>query len=465
MSTKSATLVRLSRRLRRPSVTALVVVGTLVLAVTVAGLVRLNTAGEGLVATVGRGTLSVRLLETGTLKPVRSITYSSPLVGRQTEVTYLVQEGTRVQTGDVIARLDTRELEVELDRATQAVRQAEVDVRVAEAERDQAEADLDSLSAGSGAIDLYEAQTNLELTERRTALMQADFAKLQPLIEKQFITREELNRLGLELEEAQAELEISRRRFELLQKQTRPRSLRQAELQLTQRDARFQYVQLQLSEARMRISDLEDAIVASSVTARQGGLVVYEDNLSVSPPRSVRAGDLVTSSQGLITIPEVDHMLVESSVREADLYRVVPGQEVTVTVEAFPSARLRGRVSSIGTLARPVAGRAGSEKRFGVIVELDPSEVELRPEMTARLEILVGTKEDVLLLPVTAVFEHDGLPAVRLSNGRRAAIRFVDLGDTDDIMVEVAAGLVEGDHVSLGTSPQPGGAVRTPVDD
>ena len=120
-----------------------------------------------------------------------------------------------------------------------------------------------------------------------------------------------------------------------------------------------------------------------------------------------------------------------------------------MSVEAFPSARLRGRVASIGTLARPNAGRSGPEKRFDVIVELDPSDVELRPEMTAHLEILVGTEEDVLLIPVTAVFQHEGLPAVRLLQRRGVAIRLVDLGDTDDIMVEVVAGLDDGDQVSL----------------
>ena len=185
--------------------------------------------------------------------------------------------------------------------------------------------------------------------------------------------------------------------------------------------------------------------------------MVYESNLSVSPSRKVRPGDLVTSSQGLVTIPEVDRMLVESSVREADLYRLAPGQEVDVSVDAFPTVGLHGRVASVGTLARPIPGRSTSEKRFDVLVELDPSDAELRPEMTARLEILVGEREGVLLIPVTAVFEENGVPAVHLIRGRDVMTRLVDLGDTDDIMVEVLAGLNEGDWVSLlGSGPDAG---------
>ena len=245
------------------------VVGGTVVTLTAVALMSRSAIDPGLMATAARGTLLVRLLETGTLKPARSITYSSPLVGRQSEVMLLVQEGIRVRSGDVIARLDTRELEIELERAVQAVRQAEVDLRVAEAERGQAEAELDSVVEGAGAIDLFEAETNLQLAERRAVLMRADYENLKPLLANQFITREEFDRLGFELEQAEAQLEITRKRVDLLRQQTRPRRLQQAELQLTQRDARFQHVGLQVTEARSRVVALQEAIASATITARQ----------------------------------------------------------------------------------------------------------------------------------------------------------------------------------------------------
>ena len=418
-------------------------------AATAAALMSRATGDAEFLATVHRGQLAVRMFETGTLKPVRSITYSSPLVGYQSELIFLVREGTRVQPGDILARLDTRALELELEQAVHLTRQVEVDRRVAEAERDQAEADLESVVTGAGAVDLFEAERNLELTRKRAELMRADYERLQPLLENQFITREEFDRLGLELEQAEVEVEVRGRRFELLRQQTRPRNRRQAELRLTQSDARLQHLGLQQADAAARVTALREAISSATVHARQGGLVVFENNLSVSSTRKVRMGDLVTSSQGLVTIPEVDNMLVETSVREADLHRIALGQPARVTVDAFPDGELVGRVVSVGALARMATGRAGAEKRFDVTVELDASERELRPEMTARLDILVGIRENVLTVPVTAVFDQDGVPAVRMRRGSDFVARLVDLGDTDDIRVEVTAGLEEGDQVSL----------------
>ena len=70
-----------------------------------------------LVAPVRKGPLTARLTVTGTLKPIQVMTYRSPLVGRDAELVALVAEGTMVKEGDLVARLDTTALSVELERA------------------------------------------------------------------------------------------------------------------------------------------------------------------------------------------------------------------------------------------------------------------------------------------------------------------------------------------------------------
>ena len=87
---------------------------------------------DALMVPVRKGTLSARLTVSGTLKPVQSITYRSPLGGREAEVVSLVAEGTRVNEGDLLVRLDTSDLRRELERAVQEQRQARVDLQVAD---------------------------------------------------------------------------------------------------------------------------------------------------------------------------------------------------------------------------------------------------------------------------------------------------------------------------------------------
>jgi multidrug efflux pump subunit AcrA (membrane-fusion protein) len=118
-------------------------------------------------------------------------------------------------------------------------------------------------------------------------------------------------------------------------------------------------------------------------------------------------------------------------------------------LDAFPDLRLTGKVARVGTLARASAERPWEEKRFDLILEVDPSSVDLRPEMTARVDVLVGERKGVLLLPINAVFDRQGVPVVHVVRAFRVETRAIDLADSNDLYVQVRAGLREGDRVSL----------------
>jgi hypothetical protein len=202
-------------------------------------------------------------------------------------------------------------------------------------------------------------------------------------------------------------------------------------------------------EALSRVKELQDAIQNCAVYAERPGLVVYEEYLASSPRRKVRIGDRVTRSQGLITIPEVDRMIVESSVDEASVHQVREGLAVTLQPDAFPNLHLAGKVARVGTLARSSIERPFDDKRFDLIVDIDGSHPELRPEMTARIDVIVSERPEVLMLPVNAVFEVDGVQvAYRLKTFGRET-RQIELGESNEFFVEVLAGLREGDRVAL----------------
>jgi multidrug resistance efflux pump len=423
-----------------------------------AGLTLRPSADPVLSATVRRGTLAIRLMETGILQPARSISYHSPLVGREAEVVFLAPEGTHVRSGDLVVRLDTTGVERELERAIQTERQMEAAVQLAEAELEETTAELESVTEGERALEVEEAAVNLRLGERRLERLRAEFESLEPLLERGYITRDELERSAVALEQAEAEFQMLRRRVGLLTERTYPRDQQRARLEVARRQAGLAQTQQQLVEASEAVVSLQAAVTASSLYARRPGLVVYEEYMAVSPPRKVRVGDRVTASQGLVTIPEVSRMLVQSSVRESDVHSLKPGQAVAIRADAFPDVRLQGKVASIGALARDSAAPFFGDKRFDLVVEVDPAAEELRPEMTARLDILVGERPDVLLVPVNAVFDRTGVPVVHVLRGRRVETRPVELGASSEFEVEVVAGLREGERVSLtdragGTTP------------
>ena len=448
----SQTLIRLAEQVRSRRRRGWLLAGfasvALILAVVV---LSEQPSGDSMfAATVRRGTLTARLVETGVLRPERSITYHSPMAGRETEIVFLAPEGTHVKRGDLIVRLDTSGLEEELQQAIQASNQARAEFQLAEAELDEAATLLESVTEGERALEVDEARINLELTETRVDRLREEYEGLRPLLDRGYITRDELRRSAEEFEQAVAQLKMMRRRVELLTGRTYPREQQRARVDLVRRQAGLeQRRQMRAVASSQRVTTLQALMEAGSVYARQPGLVVYEEYASASAPRKVRVGDRVTASQGVVTIPEVSRMLAESSVRETDVYRLRLGQPVTIRVDAFPDLTLEGQVTSIGALARTSYDRPFGGKRFDLVVEVESSVVELRPEMTARLDILVGERPDILMIPINAVFERDGVSVVHVLWGGRIDTRPVELGESNQFDVEVLAGLREGDRVSL----------------
>lgn len=442
-------------------------ISVLGLAVAVAGLLvwQGDAVDDRMTAVVRRGMLTARLTVGGILKPVESIAYRSPLGGREAEITFLTPEGTRVNEGDLVVRLDTTDLGRELERAAQEVRQAQVDLQVSEIEVQEAQATIDSLAEGEGALNVEEARTRLQLAIRKVERLRQEYEQLNPLMEKGFITREELKKTSDELEQAEEDLSLSRRRSEILIELTHPRDRQRAQLQLAQKEAQRENVRARVQETTLRAQLLQEQIENASIYARRPGMVVFEEFLGANPRRKIRVGDRVTASHALVTIPEVNRMLVEASASEADVHRLQPGQPATIRLEAFPDLVLTGKVIRVGTLARSSADRPLDDKRFDVIVAVDPSDAELRPEMTARVDILTGERAGVLMVPVNAVFDHQGTSVCHVIGRSGVDTRSVQLGESSDADVEVIAGLSEGDRVALtdvasarGAPPAPGGA-------
>ncbi len=400
-------------------------------------------------AVVQRGALTAAVTASGTVRPLRSLTYRSPIPGRDTEIRELAPEGTRVNQGDLIIRLDTTDLERERDRANQDLEQARIDGQLADGEWEEAGASLTAVSEGEGALTVEEAKTALHTAERRVERLRQEFAQMKPLLDKGFITREELAKSGDQLEEAESDLLLARKRTEIVVQMTHPRERQRATVVLAQKTSQLARARGRVQETEARRTVLSELIDACTIRALGEGLVVYEEFLGANPRRKVRIGDRVYATQGIITIPEVNRMMVETSVSEAEVRRVKPGQTATIHVEAFPDLKLTGTVSRVGALATTSINRPFEEKRFELIVNLDQAPPELRPEMTARADIIVGSKSNILIAPVTALFDQQGRSVAYVIGSSGLEARVVEPGESNDQLVEIVSGLREGERVSL----------------
>jgi multidrug efflux pump subunit AcrA (membrane-fusion protein) len=132
-------------------------------------------------------------------------------------------------------------------------------------------------------------------------------------------------------------------------------------------------------------------------------------------------------------------------------------------VEALGGAMLTGTVARVGTLASSSIGRPLDDKRFDLVIELDESHPALRPDMTARADITVAIRDDVLLVPVTAIVDDGARFVVRVARGRRVEMRPVTVGASNDDAAEIVSGLQEGERVILAGPPRENSAMAAPA--
>jgi HlyD family secretion protein len=157
-------------------------------------------------------------------------------------------------------------------------------------------------------------------------------------------------------------------------------------------------------------------------------------------------GDLVSSSDIIVTLADLSNLRVRAIVDETDISKVEIGQQVEVTFDAFPGLSFLGQVLEVplqGTLSQNVL-------TYEVPVSLEGAEdVALKTGMTANLSIVVGRRENALLVPALAVQQSEEGNVVMVQDtpqGTPVAMP-VQVGLSDGTYVEIVSGLVEGDRV------------------
>jgi hypothetical protein len=167
-----------------------------------------------------------------------------------------------------------------------------------------------------------------------------------------------------------------------------------------------------------------------------------------SDRRKPQIGDNVSANQPLLAVPDTTRMIVETRIREIDVTRVSAGGAASVRVDAIPELAAAARIALVGALALEDQARTGT-RYFPVTIELDRPDARFRPGMTARVEMPSVSLSRAIVIPVQAVFEHDGdRYCVVLTDGRwrRRAVTVAGVNETE---AAIGGGLRPGDRVSL----------------
>lgn len=172
--------------------------------------------------------------------------------------------------------------------------------------------------------------------------------------------------------------------------------------------------------------------------------------------RPVSLGQTVSGSEGynsgteIMTIANLNDMVVNAHINQADVTRLKVGQEVAIQVESVPGLKMTGDLD----LLAPQAVIKNGIKGFGARIRIKNIDPRIRPGMTAVLDIPVAAVDGVLAVPLSAVFSEKGDRYVYVKKEDTYERRPVIVGISDLSYAEVQKGLSEGETVALEMPPQ-----------
>lgn len=277
-------------------------------------------------AEVTRGSLTVTVIATGTLEPVKQVEVGSEISG--TIRTVLVDFNDRVKQGQVLATMDTDQFQARVNQAKAMLQLAMAQVR----------------------------QSEVTVSQTRNKSRRAkDLAKSGMCSEE-------------ECEAAQANYD-------------------RAVADLTSNQARVVQAQAAL--------DAEQTILAkATILSPIDGLVLKRD---VEPGQTMAAS---FQTPVLFTLAEnLMQMELQVDVDEADVGQVKPGQDATFTVDAYPNRHFPARITEVHFASQTVEGVV----TYKTVLNVNNSDLSLRPGMTATADIIVNYIENALLVPNAAL--------------------------------------------------------------
>lgn len=273
---------------------------------------------------------------------------------------------------------------------------------------------------------LASVRSRLKSSEIRLKNAQKDLADKQQMLLQNYVSQKEVDLAEDELASAQLEFQQAQQQYEL-------------------------------------IRELDTGSPVTHVYATASGTVIQ---------RAIQEGEMITSSNSaygegsvIMKVADLSKMVVKANINEVDIAKFRLGQSATVKVDALPYNEFTGNITKIA----PMATTLNNAIVFPVEIRLDNPGTMLKPGMTGNVSIQGETREDVLVIPIRAVYtddknqdivyvyksaapdsaDQDSAKAATAGTPAPPVATPVRLGSNDMQMVEVLEGLKEGDKISL----------------
>ena len=376
------------------------------------------TTDSVVMANVKEGSFHVNVTTTGELRARKFVQVTGPANAQsanvyQTKIASIVPEGQLVKEGEVIA---------ELDRGPAATKLADVTLNLQKALAQYTSAQLDSaLNLATAREDIRTAEYTLE--EKKLAKEQAQYEA--PTIKRQ---------AEIDFEKAQRAFEQSKTNYQTKFKQA---------------VAKMSEVSADRDRQANQLKIIQDVMASFTVKAPAPGMVIYVREWS-GKKKGV-GSQWSPWDPTVATLPDLTQMESDTYVNEVDVRKIAVGQKVSISLDADPTKKLRGTVTSVANVGEQRPNQ--DSKVFEVKINVEQSDTTLRPGMTTSNAIETASIEKVLSVPLEAVTSEGGLSFVYKRDGNHVVKQQIETGVMNDNEIVVRRGLKKDDKVLLVPPP------------
>ncbi|MBI2868894.1 MAG: efflux RND transporter periplasmic adaptor subunit [Chloroflexi bacterium] len=434
---------------------------------------------------VSRGDLTVSINGNGFFQSPNDVRLTFPISGRLDKLN--VKEGDHVTKGAVLAQLDTGALELSRRQAEVSLTQAKLAETQARLARQSAEYELSRMEDKRSGLQLALLKTDIDIRSAQYSLDKAQDTYRWPEVE---VSQAEVDKARSQVEYATLNLSTASTP-EAAAVWTAALVRAQAVLDAAEAKLKAQLIGYDTEEVAIKKMQLDaarsvreqaqkdlDALIgefavkqaqvdAAAESVQQAGESVKLaqqaldearkrlDEAAIVAPfdgsvagKSASEGDTVTPASMIVRLVDDTSLDLVIELDEIDIPSIAPGQEAVIEVDALPGQAFKGEVVSI----YPVPNTVGGVVLYSVKINLPAApESGLRMGMSATADIVMETRQGVLLLPNRAI-EHDsqGKPFVRVPVNEEVQEKPVVTGLSDGLNTEIISGLSENDIVIVG---------------
>ncbi len=389
--------------------------------------------------------LDVTVTEPGTLESSENTEIRCKVRGQNT-ITSVVESGTIVKEGEELLRLDTLLIEEQIHERSKFAHWCKAGEVQLKAHMNRSELAVKAYLEGEFVEQLTELEKFLSNAKSNVLTAQNMLEHDRMMADRGYVSSLRVEQREFSLSQAKMSLAIQVTNIDVLKKFRKAERLERLRGELKSATAEYKAAAERTFADEHRRDVAIEEFKHCVVKAPRSGMVIHPNAARWKNAPEVQQGGTVYQNQVLLLMPDLDKMQITIGIHESILKRITPGLTAKVTL---PDRTLEGEVVSVAKVARPAGWWSGNVVKYDAVIQLPQSE-NLKPGMSAEVEVLIAARKNVLTLPVAAIVEtEDGETLCWINTPLGIKKQTLQTGENNDKFVEIISGLTEGQEVVL----------------